>query len=160
MTARRASLVWLLAALAGCGAATTPANDAAADRAQPLDSSASPDSAAPDATQPDSALEDSAADAPRDAMADSSRDVANDTPADVPADTPAPLEPSCDARRVLCDRPEPVCGRGEAPSVVGSCWGPCIAATSCACASDEECPRVPGYSEVCYRTRMRCGPLL
>lgn len=117
-------------------------------------------------------------DAPRDTGADTS--IALDTPADLDApgeadaplstDAPAPLDApsgsdapasmgSCDARRVLCDGIPPVCAEGEAPSVSGSCWGPCIPAMMCTCTTTEECPDIRGYSEVCY-TRGVCGPLL
>lgn len=85
--------------------------------------------------------------------------------ADVPVlDAPeadAPAEPaSCDARSVLCDRIPPTCGVGEAPSVMGSCWGPCIPATLCTCTTADECPDIRGYSETCYPGRGFCGPFL
>lgn len=66
---------------------------------------------------------------------------------------------SCDARRVLCDAFPPRCRLGTVPSVVGSCWGECVPASSCTCSTSEDCPNVPGYSEVCYRSGF-CGPAL
>lgn len=66
---------------------------------------------------------------------------------------------SCDASRVTCDTVPPRCRIGQAPSVVGSCWGPCVRANTCTCAADEECPSIPGYSELCYRSGL-CGPAL
>jgi hypothetical protein len=66
---------------------------------------------------------------------------------------------SCDASRVTCDAVPPRCRIGDAPSVVGSCWGPCVRANTCTCAADEECPSIPGYSELCYRSGL-CGPAL
>lgn len=67
---------------------------------------------------------------------------------------------SCDARRVLCESLPPSCEAGEAPSVEGSCWGPCIAATRCICTTAEECPDVRGFSETCHTGRGFCGPFL
>ena len=66
---------------------------------------------------------------------------------------------SCDARRVVCDARPPLCLRGQAPSVVDGCWGPCVQANTCTCSTTEECPSVTGYSEVCYRSGL-CGPAL
>lgn len=80
-----------------------------------------------------------------------------DTPA--PTDTPA-MPASCDARVVTCDRIPPMCGVGEAPSVMGTCWGPCIPATMCTCSTAEECPAIRGYSETCHTGRGFCGPFL
>ena len=67
--------------------------------------------------------------------------------------------PSCDARRVACDARPPVCRIDQAPSVVGPCWGPCVAANTCTCTTTEECPSITGFSEVCYRSGL-CGPAL
>lgn len=66
---------------------------------------------------------------------------------------------SCDGRRVACDALPPRCLRGQAPSVVGSCWGPCVQANTCTCSTTDECPSITGYSEVCYRSGF-CGPAL
>ena len=66
---------------------------------------------------------------------------------------------SCDARRVACAAPRPRCLIGQAPSVVGSCWGPCVDASTCTCSTTEECPAITGFSEVCYRSGF-CGPAL
>jgi hypothetical protein len=38
---------------------------------------------------------------------------------------------SCDQSKVLCAAPTPQCAKGQVPSVLGACWGPCIDATQC-----------------------------
>lgn len=75
-----------------------------------------------------------------------------------PAAQPNGGAPSCDARDVLCDALPPTCGEGELPSIIGSCWGPCVRATTCACTDAAECPHLLGYSETCYHGH--CGPYL
>ncbi len=53
---------------------------------------------------------------------------------------------ACDPTQVLCDSLPPKCAEGFAPSVVGGCWGPCVAVHLCdvvpdcsACPRDEAC---------------------
>jgi len=100
--------------------------------------------------------------APADASSADAAPADAHTPADASTENDAgePAFGSCDARRVLCDALPPTCGTGEAPSVSGACWGPCIPATECTCNTPEECPDVRGYSETCYPGRGMCGPVL
>jgi hypothetical protein len=37
----------------------------------------------------------------------------------------------CDLSQVLCRRAEPECAAGEVPTVLGSCYGPCVPADQC-----------------------------
>ncbi len=164
---RRPSLSWMLVALslARCAASTTP-SDSGADGAMDANST---DTHAIDvqtdssATRETSVVDDASDDPvePRDSRVDDARAEGGDAAsiADA-ADAASPSGPSCDSRRVTCERVPPVCASGEAPSVLGTCWGPCVAATSCVCASSDECPDVRGFSEICYPRQMRCGPLL
>lgn len=139
------TFAFLIAAIvSGCpGTTATPdaptGTDAPANDAAPTDAPSSEDTPTPGDAP--------AADAP----------VTADAPE--PVDAP-PTSGSCDARRVLCDALPPICSEGEAPSVVGACWGPCIPATSCTCSTPEECPDIRGYSETCYTGRGFCGPFL
>ncbi|MFO0560913.1 MAG: hypothetical protein U0269_23040 [Polyangiales bacterium] len=152
-------LLCVAAAVTGCGASAAPM-DASADRAVSDGASVGADVASDSAS--DAASEaggDAAADAALDATRDGASDAASDGASDAASDG-ASGAPSCNPAAVLCNAIAPVCGRGEAPSVVGGCWGPCVRAETCACARDEECPRVPGFSEVCYVSRGHCGPLL
>jgi hypothetical protein len=132
---RRAARICVFFATHACGSSTTPAD------AQPSDGTAADHSAldvtvSTDATSREASVSDSQA-------------------------TDGAVEGvHCDPRRVLCDRVPPACERGQAPSVMGSCWGPCVLVSSCMCSNNEDCPNIPGFSEVCYPTRMRCGPLL
>lgn len=50
-----------------------------------------------------------------------------------PADAAAGED--CDPKHVTCDLVEPVCGGGQVPVVLGSCWGPCIDQIMCASVS-------------------------
>jgi hypothetical protein len=63
---------------------------------------------------------------------------------------------SCDARDVLCRALPPECGPGQAPSVSGSCWGPCVDVGYCQCETDDECPA----DYPCTRAVGRCDPLV
>lgn len=60
----------------------------------------------------------------------------------------------CDPRKILCRRTAPVCDEGEAPSVEGICYGPCVPISSCACNSAEACPLPDMFT--CHLSRARC----
>ena len=67
------------------------------------------------------------------------------------------LDIDCDPAHTLCDRMPPSCAPGEVASVVGSCWGGCVAAS--------ECPSAPGCSacgagDVCVEYQFELGPVL
>jgi hypothetical protein len=38
----------------------------------------------------------------------------------------------CDPGNVMCLSPQPECGEGMVPMVVGNCWGACVDASDCA----------------------------
>jgi hypothetical protein len=49
----------------------------------------------------------------------------------------------CDISDVPCDAPTPVCPRGQVPTQVGACYGPCVPVADCApiaCRADGTCP--------------------
>ena len=49
---------------------------------------------------------------------------------------------NCDVRTAGCASRPPACPAGQANTVAGACWGPCVAPTSCApirCSSDAGC---------------------
>ncbi|MFN7700693.1 MAG: Kazal-type serine protease inhibitor domain-containing protein [Deltaproteobacteria bacterium] len=76
----------------------------------------------------------------------------------VESDGPCPI--ACDPDRVACDAAPPRCEGGTVPSVAGGCWtGECVTIDMCTCATFDDCPMVPGLSELCYPSG-RCGPLL
>ena len=79
--------------------------------------------------------------------------------ASAPPVQPTSGAPSCDASAVICDALPPTCsGESEVPSVIGSCWGPCVRVIGCACDEATSCPYVLGHSETCYHGH--CGPWL
>ncbi len=141
--ATRLALTVSLLAIGGCACSPDPDPDAAR-----LDAPGS------DAPGIDAPLDTSSADVP--AMDVPSVDA---TGTDVPRMDAPGLAPHCDPDHVLCESLPPDCEDGEAPSVVGSCWGECIPVSECRCDTTEDCPDIPGYSEVCY-TAGHCGPLL
>lgn len=65
---------------------------------------------------------------------------------------------SCDPRKILCKRVAPECGTMEVPSVDGSCYGPCVAISQCACSVAEECPDSNQYT--CNKSAAHCTPYL
>jgi hypothetical protein len=65
---------------------------------------------------------------------------------------------SCDQRKVTCKMMTPLCGEGEFPSVVGTCWDACVKVDRCMCTTAEECPISAQYT--CHLSRQRCGPYL
>jgi hypothetical protein len=164
----RPSISWMLVALslARCAASTTPSDSGleAATDAATADTHALDARSDSGATMETSVVADASEDRveARDSRVEDARAEGGDASgaADVTTDAASPSGPSCDRRRVTCERVAPVCASGEAPSVLGTCWGPCVAATSCVCASNDECPDVRGFSEICYPRQMRCGPLL
>ncbi|MFO0610954.1 MAG: hypothetical protein U0414_00100 [Polyangiaceae bacterium] len=42
----------------------------------------------------------------------------------------------CDSTKVACAAPQPICPPGQANSVKGACWGPCVDASECAFVPD------------------------
>jgi hypothetical protein len=78
------------------------------------------------------------------------------------ADAGAPTEPDgelgpladCDTSKVRCRRMPPQCAEGEAPTVEGSCFGPCVKVQRCACSQTVKCPN-PGKYACWYNTH--CG---
>lgn len=65
---------------------------------------------------------------------------------------------NCDQRFVSCDALPPTCAMGEAPRVVGGCWGECVPISECACARADDCPMPETYT--CHGHTNRCGPYL
>lgn len=66
----------------------------------------------------------------------------------------------CDRDLVVCLDLPPRCASGTTPSVEAGCWtGECVAVMDCTCETTDDCPEIPGVSEVCYRAGY-CGPLL
>lgn len=63
----------------------------------------------------------------------------------------------CDTRKVTCKIKEPVCPANEAPSVVGTCYGPCVRIDHCACKTAAECPNQNEYT--CWM-QQHCGPFV
>ncbi|WP_437618646.1 hypothetical protein [Sorangium sp. So ce1151] len=61
----------------------------------------------------------------------------------------------CDPRKITCKRAAPECGSMQAPSVEGTCYGPCVAIERCACDAAEACPMPDQYT--CWR-KQHCGP--
>jgi hypothetical protein len=62
----------------------------------------------------------------------------------------------CDPMHVSCRALPPACVVGEAASVIGDCWGPCVSAERCRpieCADSDECP-----VDWACGPDMRCGP--
>jgi hypothetical protein len=62
----------------------------------------------------------------------------------------------CDPRKVLCKMATPNCPFGQVPSVLGSCYGPCVPVDSCVCSSPEQCPDSSQYT--CHISAGHCGP--
>lgn len=72
--------------------------------------------------------------------------------------TPAPGTVTCDPRKVLCRIATPECPDGQVPSVVGSCYGPCVGVETCQCDVADECPEHESYT--CLLSRHHCTPYL
>jgi len=53
---------------------------------------------------------------------------------------------NCDPNDIRCTQPEPDCGAGRVASVVGGCYGACVAITSCRCLFPFECPQRDKYA--------------
>lgn len=61
---------------------------------------------------------------------------------------------SCSPFLVACDEAPPECGEGTVPSVVESCWGPCVPASACdVVPSCDDCPD----GEACIETSTQLG---
>lgn len=104
-----------------------------------------------------------------DAGADSGRvesgpsgDVAQPADTGTAADTGAAPDAGgvgCDRRPVVCKIALPTCPNpGEVPSVIGTCYGPCVPINACACGAPEDCPERNQYT--CHMSARRCGPFL
>jgi hypothetical protein len=63
----------------------------------------------------------------------------------------------CDTRKVMCKIAVPECPLNEAPSVVGTCYGPCVRIDHCACETAAECPNPNEYT--CWM-QQHCGPFV
>jgi hypothetical protein len=63
---------------------------------------------------------------------------------------------TCDPRKVLCRAAPPTCGTGMVPSVLGSCYGPCVPIEQCTCAEAAACPDSNQYT--CHMNVGQCGP--
>jgi hypothetical protein len=63
----------------------------------------------------------------------------------------------CDTRKVMCKIAVPDCAANEAPSVVGTCYGPCVRIDDCACKTAAECPDPNQYT--CWM-QQHCGPFV
>lgn len=69
---------------------------------------------------------------------------------------------SCSPASVNCRMLPPMCRSGEVPSVVGTCWGPCVSFDACApiaCTAENSSTVCP-MNTVCHNTTRRCGPFL
>jgi hypothetical protein len=72
---------------------------------------------------------------------------------------PAEGSVSCDPRAVRCRVATPTCtGVMEVPSVVGTCYGPCVPIAACKCSSAVECPDSNQYT--CIMSAKHCSPYL
>ncbi len=83
-------------------------------------------------------------------------------PAPVPAEPAPSPEPTaalvdCTPSKILCRRRAPDCPAGEVPSVEGSCFGPCVPVTRCACTEATQCPQPEQHT--CWK-KEHCGPFV
>ena len=78
-------------------------------------------------------------------------------------DEPGPFD--CDPSRVLCDMAPPACEPGYVPSVVGSCFGPCVPADQCSPSPDscivtgcssQACAAEPVFTTCEWRPEYAC----
>lgn len=65
------------------------------------------------------------------------------------------LNASCNPTGVICEMAPPVCPPGEAPAVVGTCWGGCIPTTECSEVSD--CSACTGPNDTCVAEETQTG---
>jgi len=66
----------------------------------------------------------------------------------------------CNPHNILCRIAPPECAPFEVPMVEGTCYGPCVSISSCACATADDCPAgEPDGQYPCWGG-MHCGPLL
>ncbi|HEY6078635.1 MAG TPA: hypothetical protein VIW29_07520, partial [Polyangiaceae bacterium] len=61
----------------------------------------------------------------------------------------------CNVAHALCRSLPPDCAAMHVPSIVGTCWGPCVKIDRCACSSAQHCPDSNQYT--CWRSE-HCGP--
>ncbi len=59
----------------------------------------------------------------------------------------------CDAGKIVCKVATPNCPAGYVPSVVNSCYGPCVRLQQCTCKTSAECPAKPS---ACSTVNNRC----
>jgi hypothetical protein len=64
----------------------------------------------------------------------------------------------CDPRKITCKSAVPICPEGQAPSVAGSCYGPCVPVESCGCSEPQACPLPDSYT--CHNFARHCGPFV
>jgi hypothetical protein len=69
---------------------------------------------------------------------------------------PAAATTSCDPKKILCRRAPPECPEFQAPSVSGSCYGPCVPLEACACEQASDCPNPE--TGTCHLYARHCGP--
>jgi len=63
---------------------------------------------------------------------------------------------SCTKDMVECSDPQPDCPAGQAASVNGTCWGPCVDVADCRCLYHWMCPNLE--MNTCLFPEYRCGP--
>jgi len=64
----------------------------------------------------------------------------------------------CDHRKITCRRAAPECPDLQAPSVDGSCYGPCVDIHACQCTGPEACPLPESFT--CNMSAKHCTPYL
>jgi hypothetical protein len=79
--------------------------------------------------------------------------------ASVSVESTGPCPTRCDPDLVVCASPRPRCLLGQVPSVVAGCWGPCVPIEECTCTTVDDCPMIPGVSDICLRGGI-CGSRL
>lgn len=66
--------------------------------------------------------------------------------------------PSCDERKVDCQKVADPCPMGEVRRVEAGCWAECIPIDVCGCDEPADCANELIYT--CHMFKMRCGPYL
>jgi hypothetical protein len=59
----------------------------------------------------------------------------------------------CDPGKIMCRAATPNCPVGYVPSVVGTCYGPCVRLQECTCKTSDQCPAKPS---ACSGVTNRC----
>ncbi|MCE7893496.1 MAG: hypothetical protein DYH12_27970 [Sorangiineae bacterium PRO1] len=62
---------------------------------------------------------------------------------------------ACQPTQVFCNALPPTCPKGEVPSVLGGCWGPCVPAVQCAGVSS--CTQCTGALTTCVAYDLQGG---